>query len=478
MFEECVIVGAGIAGISAATALRDEGYEGRLTVLGAEPHLPYQRPALSKELLLDAANGSEGGGGWGQSSPTAAHQLHPESYYTERDIALRLSVRAARLLPQERSVLLADGGRITADRVLVATGGVARRLDVPGAELSGVLTLREMADALTIRDYLAARADVVIVGGGFIGMEVAAAAVEWGCQVTVVEADELPLLRALGPEVSEAVTATHRQRGVRVLTRTGVAGFEGGAAGAGGSPGRPDVDGASQRQERTTGVRQREHVTSVRLDDGTVLPAGLVVVGVGMRADDDLTRHSDTAPGNETGSETGGGTGGGPGSGTGGGAVPAGGAGIRTDIGGRTANPAVFAAGDVAETPTPDGRRARVEHWQHARDMGTAVARAMLGRPQLPSPVPWFWSDQGETNVQLAGRPHPDDRRTWRGSPQDGAFSVLYHRDGLVTGVTAVNRGKDVRPAMELIRHGSPVDPALLADPGTNLRRLVKSLGA
>lgn len=408
MFEDCVIVGAGIAGVSAAAALRDEGYDGRLTVLGAEPHAPYDRPALSKDVLL-------------AEQPPGARPLHPDGFYTERDIWLRLGTAAARIRPDAGSVLLTGGEEIRADRVLLATGGAARTLDLPGAALTGVHTLRDLQDALAVREYLCRRAEVVVVGGGFIGMEVAAAAAQRGCPVTVVETEELPMLRALGPDVARVLADAHRERGVRVLARSGVRGFEGG-----------------------------ERVTGVRLTDGTLLAAELVLVGVGMRAESALARESGLTVG----------------------------AGVRTDSAGRTSHPAVYAAGDAAETAAPDGSHTRTEHWQHARDAGTAVARAMLGRPEPEPPVPWFWSDQGDLNLQLAGRPHPDDERTWRGDPDARAFSVLHHRDGRLTAVTAVNRGKDVRPAMELIRHGTRLAPEALADPTTNLRKLAKAAAA
>lgn len=407
MFEDCVIVGAGIAGVSTAAALRDEGYDGRLTVLGAEPDppYPYDRPALSKDVLL-------------AEEPPAARPMHPDGFYAERDIRLRLGSAATRIRPDSRSVLLADGESVPADRVVVATGGAARRLDVPGADLPGVRTLRDLQDALAVRDYLHRQAEVVIVGGGFIGMEVAAAAAQRGCRVTVVETEELPMLRALGPEVAQSLTDAHRERGVRVLARSGVRGFEGG-----------------------------ERVTGVRLADGTLLAAELVLVGVGMRAECTLAERSGLTVGG----------------------------GVRADASGRTSHPAVYAAGDAAETALPDGGWTRVEHWQHARDAGAAVARAMLGRPEVAPPVPWFWSDQGEVNLQLAGRPGPEDERTWRGDPDARAFSVLYHRAGRITGVAAVNRGKDVRPAMELIRGHVHLDPDVLADPAANLKKVLKA---
>lgn len=408
MIEGCVVVGAGLAGISVADALRENGFDGRLTVLGAEPCPPYDRPPLSKRMLLE------------QPCPDD-EPLRPEGFYRDREIDLRLGCAVDELAPDDGAVLLVDGTRVTADRIVLATGGTPRRLPLPGADLPGVCTLRTSEDARTIRAYLDAGASVVVVGGGFIGTEVAAAAAGRGCRVTVVEAAELPMSGALRPEVARLLTAAHRDRGVVVRTGTGVERFEGG-----------------------------RQLTGVRLPDGSVIPADLAVVGVGMRPD--------TALAERAGLEVG--------------------AGIRTGLDGRTSHPAVFAAGDVAEIPGPGGTVARIEHWQHARDRGVAVAHGILGHPLPPPGVPWFWSDQFDLNVQLAGHPGPSDTECWRGDPDALEFSVLYHRDGLVTGVAAVNRGKDVRPAIELMKRGARLDEARLGDPDTPLRALLKELRA
>lgn len=406
-YDRVVIVGAGLAGVSAAEALREHGHTGSITLVSAEDRLPYDRPPLSKAALIDDPR-----------PPDAL--LRPEPFYADRDVALRLGTAVTRLDPAGGTVELAGGARLPADAVLLCTGGRPRRLDVPGADLDGVRTLRTAEDAARIRAVLERGVPVAVVGGGFIGTEVAAAAAVRGCPAVVLEAAGLPMLRALGPGVAARLVEAHRARGVEVRTGVGVAGFAG-----------------------------RGAVERVELTDGTHVPAELVVVGVGMAPDTGLA----AAAGLEVGD------------------------GVHVDGAGRTSHPAVWAAGDAAAPVGPDGVRRRSEHWQNAKDQGAAVARDVLGADPAPAGVPWFWSDQYDLNIQLAGHPHPDDARVWRGEPESLSFTVLHHRSGVLTGITAVNRGKDVRPAMELIGRGAALDADLLADPGTTLKSLLKGLG-
>lgn len=404
MLDSCAIIGAGPAGVRVAEALRDNGFSGRLSLIGAERHPPYYRPALSKEVLLD------------ESCPQPA-QLHDAAFYTDREIDLLLGVAATHLDPHEQAVRLASGSRVCADAVVLATGASARPLDIPGGHLSGVLTLRTADDAAEARQRLDRAHRVVIIGGGFIGTEVAAAAVAHGHPTTVVEAADLPMSAALGPEVAERLVAAHQRRGVVVRTNTSVLRFEGDNA-----------------------------VTGVMLGDGELLPTDLVIIGVGA--------YPNTTLGLDAGLEASNG--------------------IHTDNAGRTSHPAIFAAGDIAATPNRAGVRQRCEHWQHARDAGDTVARAILGRCPREAPVPWFWSDQFDLNIQLAGSPAAGDARAWRGDPNTESFSVAYHRDGTPTGITAVNRGQDVRPAIEMMKRGMRADPERLADTSTPLRKLLK----
>lgn len=404
-YDRIVVVGAGLAGISAVDSLREQGYTGDLTLVGAEDRLPYDRPPLSKAALLDEPRPPE-------------ELLRPESFYSEREVTLRLGTSATALRPSEGIVELGDGTRVRGDAVLLCTGGVPRSLEVPGADLEGVCTLRTVEDAARIRDHLDGGGPVVVVGGGFIGTEVAAAASARGCATTVVEAAALPMLGALGPDVAARLTEAHRERGVRVRTGVGVQAFVG--------------DG---------------RVREVLLTDGSTLPAELVVVGVGMAPLSHLAAEAGLTVGN----------------------------GVHVNTSGRTSNPSVWAAGDVAAQATVGGGHRRFEHWQNAKDQGSALAHAILGAGPPQPQVPWFWSDQYDLNIQVAGSPDHNDARSWRGDLEALSFSVLHHRDGVLTGITAVNRGKDVRPAIELIRRGTTLDTESLADPATTVKSLLKT---
>lgn len=404
--DRAVIVGAGVAGVRVAGALREQGHAGAITLISAESRLPYDRPPLSKAALLeDPAPDGE--------------LLQPETFYRDHDIVLRLGTPVCELDSREGAVQLVGGARVPADVVVLATGGSPSSLALPGADLAGVCTLRTAPDAARIRGYLQQGGPVAVVGGGFIGSEIAAAAGAWGCPVSIIEAAKLPMLGAVGPEVAARLAEAHRARGARVYTDAGVQEFRG--------------DG---------------RVREVLLHDGTVVPADLVVIGVGMVPNTSLARAAGLQVGD----------------------------GVRVDAVGRSSNPAVWAVGDVASTRGREGSWVRSEHWQHARTQAERVARSLLGFDAGGVPVPWFWSDQGELNIQLAGWPGSNDARSWRGAPDGLAFSVLYHRGGAPTGVTAVNRGKDVRPAMELIEQGTPLDTDLLADPQTTLKTLAKSI--
>ncbi|WP_069813799.1 NAD(P)/FAD-dependent oxidoreductase [Streptomyces sp. TP-A0874] len=403
-YEHVVVVGAGLAGVSAVGSLREQGYGGQITLVGAEERLPYARPPLSKAALLD--------------TPRSADELlRPESFYRDRDVTLRLGTAATALRPREGVVELGNGNRLRADAVLLCTGGSPRSINVPGADLGGVCTLRTAEDAARIRDHLERGGPVVVVGGGFIGTEVAAAASARGCPTTVVEAGALPMLGALGADVATRLAEAHRERGVTVRTGVGVRAFTG--------------DG---------------RVRNVVLTDGSTLQAELVVVGVGMAPEVRLAVDAGLTVGD----------------------------GVQVDALGRTSNPSVWAAGDVAAVSTGDEHR-RFEHWQNAKERGSALARAVLGGTAPPAFVPWFWSDQYDLNIQVAGEPAPHDARCWRGDVEALSFSVLHHRDGVLTGITAVNSGKDVRPAIELIRRGTALDIDALADASTTVKALLKA---
>ncbi|MGW0022326.1 NAD(P)/FAD-dependent oxidoreductase [Rhodococcus sp. NPDC003382] len=403
MTETYVVVGASLAGTRAVETLRTEGFDGRVVLVGSEHRLPYDRPPLSKELIL------------GGRTPEDILLRDPE-YYHNNDIELLLGTRATHIDPHERRIRLDTGSVIRGDKVLICTGTAPRRPDIPGMELDGVHFLRTVDDALAVRDGMQVGGSVVIVGGGLIGMELAAAAVALGNTVTVLERDDALLRRALGSRVGDRLAQWHRDQGVAIHTNADVTRIEG-----------------------------DHRVRRVHTADGTVVDADLVVIGIGVVPVDDLARDSGIEVGN----------------------------GILVDEFGETSLPGVFAAGDVACGPNEfAGGQVRLEHWQNAQNQGIATARSMLGHREPFRDVPWFWSDQGEINVQAAGRARADDTVIIRGDPEEMDFAQFYLRDGAVTAAIGVNRRRDIRTAMTMIDKRMRPDPALLADPSVDLRTL------
>lgn len=404
------IVGANLAGGRAAIALRDEGFDGNIVLIGAEAYPPYERPPLSKELLAGARS-------------VESSYLQPLDHYADQGIDLRLGTTVSRLLPRWSGVELADGSTLFADRILLATGSRVRRLRVPGVNLGGVHYLRNLDDSLAIRDRLREQLRITVVGAGFIGAEFASSAINAGCSVTMLEAAEVPLGRALGYDIGRFYAAIHRSSGVDLRTGTAIAEIRG----------------------------ERGRVRKVITADGTVIDTDLVVIGVGTTAASELA--------DDAGIETD--------------------DGIVVDAYCRTSVPNVFAAGEVARHPNRWlGSRVRLEHFQTAQNQALIAARSMLDQPTRYDEVPWFWSDQYNLNLQLAGHPKTSDTRLLRGDMDDSSFSVLYLRDGRISCIVAVNRPRDVRAAMNLIEQGRVVDPAELMDETTDLRRLAASFGS
>ena len=331
-----------------------------------------------------------------------------------------LGAHVTGVAPAERKVILDSGASLVADKLLLATGGTPRRLNVPGDHLEGIHYLRSLDDALATQDQLQIHGSLVVVGAGFIGAEVAAAARERGCAVTMLEIAPTPLGHALGEEIGAVYARLHRERGVDLRTGVGVAGFNG-----------PD------------------RVWEVITTDGQTIPADLVVVGVGMTPETQLAEDAGLAVDD----------------------------GIVVDEFGQTSITGVFAAGDVARRLDPrSGRYVRHEHWQNARRHAMAVASSMTGGRQPFDEVPWFWSDQYGINLQTAGEPLGGDTVVFRGDIEDMSFSAFSLDGDRLTGVIAVNRPRDVRAAMTLIEHRTPVEAATLSDDDVDLRQLAKRL--
>lgn len=371
-----VVVGAGQAGLQIAESLRGEGHDGPIALIGAEPGLPYHRPPLSKDVLLGEATAD-------QIVMRAADALARKGIDLIAGTAVEAIDRAA------RTVRLADGRTLPYAGLALATGARVRPLAVPGADLAGVLPLRTLADSLAILDALPAARRVVVIGGGFIGLEVAAAARTRGAEVTVLEAADRLMGRAVSPPISEHFLALHRSRGVEVRLGARVT----------------ELRGADGR------------VGSVLLADGGVLPADLVVYGIGVIADDRLARAAGLACDG----------------------------GIRVDDCGRTDDPAIVAAGDCTVSRDPlDGGWRRLESVQNAVEQGKAAAAALMGRDKPFHRAPWFWSTQFGVKLQMVGSSAGHDAVTRQADTADeGRFSFYYHRGGVLIGVDSVGRPQD-----------------------------------
>jgi 3-phenylpropionate/trans-cinnamate dioxygenase ferredoxin reductase component len=398
-----VIVGASLTGAKAAETLRAEGFDGRLVLVGAEPERPYERPPLSKEYLRGEAGREK-------------VYVHDEGFYEEQSIELRLGRTALSLDAAARELSLDDGERVRYDRLLLATGAEPSRLEIPGAELPGVMYLRSVQDSDALRDRLDERGSVVVVGAGWIGAEVAASARQRGLEVTVVEPATVPLERVLGAELGAVYRDVHTDQGVRMLMETGVEAFEG--------------EGAVER---------------VRTNDGRVLECDFVVVGVGVQPRIQLAAQAGLAIDN----------------------------GIRVDEHLRTSAPGVFAAGDVANAQHPFyGEPVRVEHWANALNQGPAAARNMLGEADAYDRLPYFFSDQYDVGMEYSGFAREWDRVVFRGDPASREFVAFWLAEDHVLAGMNVNVWDVTDPIRRLIHDRVAVDDRRLADPDVPLEEL------
>lgn len=395
-----VIVGGSIAGVTAAVAMRRNGFDGSITVIDADPSLPYERPPLSK--VADPEQ--------------ALRPILPAEHYAEHGIDLLLGARVRRLDDERRRVVLDGAGDLPADQVLLTTGVACRRLGVPGEGLANVHTLRSAQDARRIFASLDSGGPLVVVGGGFIGLEAAAVARAAGIEVTVVEAGELPLQGPLGTPVARLLTSLHKEHGVRLLTRQSVRCFAGGEA-----------------------------VEQVVLTTGRRLPAATVIVGIGVVPNDQLAREVGATCLD----------------------------GVVTDQHGRTDHPWLWAAGDVASHVHPAvGSHGRIEHWDVAMRHGAAVGASLAGRPTVNSAVPYFWSDQYGKTLQMFGRARRDDQVILRAGATAERFAAFWYRGDRLVAVAGLDEAKAVRAGKEILDLGLPVSAEALADPSTDLRAL------
>ena len=394
-----VIVGGGLAGAKAAETLRAEGYDGEIVLVCAEAERPYERPPLSKGYLL------------GSEERDSAF-VHPQAWYDEHDVGLRLSTRATALDPVSHEVELGDGERLRYDKLLLTTGSTPRRLDVPGAESDGLLYLRELPDSDRIRAALTSGGRVVVVGAGWIGLEVAAAARHHGAAVTVLEVADLPMQRVLGDEVAKVFADLHREHDVDLRLGTGV--------------------------ER---IRSGDGGLSVVDSTGDEIDADAVVVGVGIRPALELAEAAGLAIED----------------------------GVAVDASLQTSAPDVFAAGDVAAAEHPIlGTRIRVEHWANALNGGPVAARSMLGQDVVYDELPYFFTDQYDLGMEYIGHAPPCsyDRVVVRGDLAVREFQAYWLKNGRALAGMHVNLWDDgIDPIKAVVASGRSLDPDRLADP-------------
>jgi 3-phenylpropionate/trans-cinnamate dioxygenase ferredoxin reductase subunit len=408
-----LIVGASQAGVQLAASLRELGDEEPILLAGSEPRPPYQRPPLSKGYLS------------GNATADSLLLRSPE-WYAGKRVELRLNTPVASIgldTPGGGSGVATTryGEELGFARLALTVGGRARRLRVPGADLDGVCYLRHLRNADELRERLAAATHVVVVGGGFIGLEAAAAAAGAGKDVTVVDIADRLLGRAVAPVVSQFYSSAHQRRGTRVLLRAGVAAIEASAGGG--------------------------RVGAVRLADGRLLAADLVLVGIGLEPRTELAEELGLEVDN----------------------------GIVVDSFARTSNPAVVAAGDCTTLPHPltgEGRL-RIESVQNAVAQAQTAAASLLGRPAAARAVPWFWSDQADLKLQIAGLSHGYDQVVVRGEPLSERFSVIYYAAGQLIAVDAVNAPRDYLVVRKVLGEGGTLPADRVADASVPLKELV-----
>jgi 3-phenylpropionate/trans-cinnamate dioxygenase ferredoxin reductase subunit len=402
--DPIVIVGAGQAGVALAGKLRAIGYDGPLVMVGAEPIGPYQRPPLSKKYV---------------SGELARDRLliRPASWYAEQNIDLRISAEVSIISTADRSIKFADGGALRYDRLALTTGAAPRKLpESMGGTLAGVHTIRSLADADAIAPGLQAGRKMLVVGGGYIGLEAAAVAASRGLSVTVLEAAPRILQRVAAPLTSDYFRNLHRQHGVTLLEGAELA----------------TLTGADGR------------VTGALLKAGWSLRTDLAIVGIGVTPNDDLAR----AAGLDTDN------------------------GIRVDERCRTSDSRIYAAGDCANFPWR-GQRTRLESVQNAIDQAEHAAAAMLGSTAAYDPKPWFWSDQYDVKLQIAGLNRGYDETVLRPGKRPSSQSVWYYREGMLVAVDAMNDGLAYAFGKKALEMGRSIQKELAADPAADLKAAV-----
>ena len=403
MAQRHVILGASLAGATAAITLREEGADGDVILIGAEPQPPYERPPLSKAYLRGEV-------------PFDKALVRPAAFYAEHGIQTMFGTRARRIDPSARVVELEDHRRVSFDALLIATGGRNRTVSIPGVDLDGIYSLRTVQDADRIRAEMIAGRRAVVVGMGFIGSEVAASLRQKGLDVVVIDPSKTPLFRVLGEDVGQTIAKLHRDHGVRMIFEDTVAAVEG-----------------------------TRRVGCVVTKAGLRLECDFAVVGIGIEPAVEALADSGIHVDN----------------------------GVVVDEYCQTNVSGIYAAGDVANHYHPVfDRRIRVEHWQNAIKQGAAAARNMLGRRIAYDEIYWFWSDQYDANLQYAGFHTQWEQLIVRGRLDSGSYLACYVNAGRIDAAVGLNRGKEVRRVMPVIKARRPVNLAQLRDESVDLRSL------
>ncbi len=404
--SDVVIVGAGHGGAQAAIVLRQLGFAGRIVMIGREPEMPYERPPLSKEYLA-------------QEKSFDRLYLRPAAYWAEKNIDMQLGVECAGIDPHAKTLTLSDGSQMRYGDLVWATGGDPRKLFCPGAELAGVHGVRTRADADAMMAALPAITNVVVIGGGYIGLEAAAVLTKLGKQVVLLEALPRVLARVAGEALSSFYEAEHRSHGVDLRTSVGVTALEG-------------HDG---------------HVTGVRLADNSLVPADMVIVGIGI-----VPAVAPLIAAGATGSN-----------------------GVDIDAHCRTSLPHIYAIGDCAAHTNGfcDNALIRLESVQNANDQAKIAASAICGDLQAYTATPWFWSNQYDLKLQTVGLSTGHDEAVVRGDPATRSFSVVYLKQGKVTALDCVNSVRDYSQGRKLVEQSVPLTHAQITDMSRQLKEYI-----
>lgn len=405
--RKTIIIGAGQAGVEVATALRQRGYRGHILLMGDEPHLPYRRPPLSKSYLSGDVTAE-------------SLQVKPRATLDKAGIDFRPSVHVARIHRASHEVELADGERLHYDKLVLATGGRSRCLTTPGAVASNLFYLRTLTDVDAIRAEFSAGKRLLIIGGGYIGLEVAAVAVQKGLDVTVLESGARVLARVTAPQMSDFYESVHRAAGVDLRTGVKLHSFE----------------------------QENGRVIAARLEDGNRIATDFVIAGIGLVPNTELAAEAGLEVAD----------------------------GIHVNEFGATSDPDILAAGDCASHPNALlGRRLRLESVPNATEQARTIAAAICEASTPYQPVPWFWSDQYDLKLQMVGLSEGFDHVALRGDPANRCFSAFYFRDGRIIAVDCVSRAAEFMLAKRLVSEQSQATPAQVSDEMFPLKSLLNS---